>query len=145
MKSITLEKIGQMETYSKVVERVLRHARFCSLVVRSTSHLSENGRLFLKTAEPSLAEKLEVNEWPGTKLVEGTASLYRFSVTPSFAALFSASSENLGAWVQPELPEDPAFYRGDGTLIMGSVSHEGDAFLELRDEELELFGDLVSQ
>jgi hypothetical protein len=43
----------------------------------------------------------------------------------------------LFGWRQPELPEDLALLREDGTAVLASICHEHDAYLQLTDEEYE--------
>jgi hypothetical protein len=54
----------------------------------------------------------------------------------SFKQAFSARADQLYAWLHPFLPEDPAFYREDGSVLFGSVTHEHDAFFFLTENEI---------
>ena len=99
----------------------------------------------MKEASIDLRNSSERTEWPGTQLLDGKATVYMFEVTAHFRTLFLAVGENLTSWLHPHLPEDPAFYRKDGSLLFGSISHEADAFLNLTEEELNLFEGILKE
>jgi hypothetical protein len=122
MNSITVQSIDKAEVYSRISLRILNHARVCSLVVRSRLALSEEEKAFLKMAGMNLLQKVEMSGWLGTRLLRGTATLYHLSLNLSFTQLFVDSGADLTAWLHRDLPEDPTFYRSDGTLIMESAS-----------------------
>jgi hypothetical protein len=145
MKNITLSHLNRPTIYAKVIDQVLRHASSCSLVVRSDCTPSDAEQRFLSAAVSDLRKTAERTEWPGTKLLDGTATVYWYDLTTHFQALFVASAGNLASWMHPDLPEDPAFYREDGSLLFGSVSHEGDAFLELKDDESDVFRHIAAE
>jgi hypothetical protein len=64
-------------------------------------------------------------------LLNGVAKVYRFRMSADFNRIFLGKADNLHLWQLPRLPEDPAFYREDGSLMFGSITHEHDAFIEL--------------
>jgi hypothetical protein len=43
-------------------------------------------------------------------------------------------------WENPDLPDDPHFLRADGSVWLGSIIHERDAWLELTGEEFVALG-----
>ena len=50
-----------------------------------------------------------------------------------------ASVQGLYGWIFPNLPEDLAFYWPDGGPMLGTISHERLAFLNLEEEEADAF------
>ena len=139
MKCFTIIGLPQTGVYSNVLSGVLRFATTCSLTIRPSMTLSTRGQEFIREAARDLAQEEQKHEWPGTRLLVGKAKVLTYTLSPRFRELFAKNSVGLSSWMHPELPEDPAFFRGDGSLIFGSVSHENDAFLELTDEELPFF------
>jgi len=121
--------------YRPFFDFVFQHTESCSLVVRKMSSLEERGQAFLKTASSELIRTSNQSEWPGTRLIFDKAVIYTFNLSPEFRRLFQDQADDLGAWLNPTLPEDPAFYRRDGSVLFGSVTHERDAFAELTDAE----------
>jgi hypothetical protein len=74
-----------------------------------------------------LLRESRASEWPGTQLLDGTARVRHYAVSPeSLGVLRSAAG--LYSWQAPGRPEDLAFYAPDGTLWLGSVAHEADAW-----------------
>jgi hypothetical protein len=123
------------QCYKPFLEFAFRHAESCSLIVRKTPPLHEKGQNFLKSASADLIHASDQSEWPGTKLISGVARVHTFGLSPGFRRLFLDETDDLGGWLSPTLPEDPAFYRSDGSVLFGSVIHERDAFADLTDAE----------
>lgn|ERR1700761_1063080 len=143
MRSFTLKSFGSPEVYCRLIGFLFGHAALCSVVVRPELALNEKGRQFLIDTEEDLETLLSCSEWPGTKLLPGTASVYTFRLSPHFRKVFNQQASDVFDWAQPSLPEDPAFYRADGSVLLGSVSHEQDAFIELSAAELADFQENV--
>jgi hypothetical protein len=114
------------------------HATSATLVLRDDLELSELGRSFLARTALNLVERKRTSSWPGTTLLDEEASVLCFSLRDDVLDEFCRASEGLYGWQQPALPEDLALLRADGTVILGSVAHEHDAFLELSDEEFKM-------
>lgn len=112
----------------------------CSLVVRDDDRERDGIVSFLHRARPYFDSVAARAEWPGTKLSGHTASVYRYNLSGSFVSLLKMSARGLFDWnamknVSSELPEDLAIYRSDGSVLLGSIAHECDAWLELTAEE----------
>lgn len=73
----------------------------------------------------------KVSEWPGTKLHYG-AFAYAVTFCPSIEML--RAKPNLFASEYPSL-EDPSFYRTDESLLLGSITHENEIWMNLYDDE----------
>lgn len=82
-----------------------------------------------------LAEK-ESGEWPGTKLANGTERVVMYRFQPRVVEVMEQVARNLFDWIAP-LPEDPHLVRDDGSVWLGSIAHERDAWLELKNDELD--------
>jgi hypothetical protein len=91
----------------------------------------------VQALEPDRIGQHEVSEWPGTILLDGVATCHEFRCTPNALAVAGSRSNSLFSWLQPELPEDPALRRTDGTLLLETVSHESVATLYLTTVEAE--------
>jgi hypothetical protein len=95
---------------------------------------------------PSIDQKLDhfrsdlineerLHEWPGTILLHrGEATAYWHTVTPRLQQTLKAQAGRLFEWVG-YMPEDPCFFRANGQVLLGTTSHERDAYLILTDEE----------
>lgn len=64
------------------------------------------------------------------------ATIFEFALTDRVVDAISAASVGLYGWQQPELPEDPALLRADGSAILATIAHERDAYLELSEDEI---------
>ncbi len=131
--SLVREPKGDLYTY--LLEAAGVYANYAQVVIRHTLSLSEKGRLALRKLQPFLHSQEEAAEWPGTKLIGSTATIYRYYIEPSCIETLTESSNALYEWKQPELPEDLCFLRADGSPWFGSISHEADSFFILSVDE----------
>jgi hypothetical protein len=134
---VDLKVAYRVEQYRALIEFLLRRSSTCTLVVPGRPALGAQGLEFLKISSSELLQTSIPNEWPGTKLLAGGATMYTFRTSPRFGKLLLGQAATLGGWMMPHLPEDPAFYRQDGSLLFGSIVHEGDAFAELTHSEFD--------
>ena len=123
-------------TYRGLIAFLFRHGTSCSVVLRREMPVSQSQQSFLDAALPFLLKRTVQSEWPGTRLLGGTAEVFTYHLAPEMERLFLAA-QGLYDWQSPALPEDPAFYRADDSLLLGSIAHEADGFLELGAEEYE--------
>jgi hypothetical protein len=79
------------------------------------------------------------NAWPGTTLLPSNgvedATVWRYRWSAGLVDTTLQFSRGLYQWHEPELPEDLALLRNPGDVWLGSVAHEGDAWLELTETE----------
>jgi hypothetical protein len=93
---------------------------------------------FLAIAEPYL-EFGSVDRWPLGEPENGSVGhslpLWKFPLTSSFVDILAAKARSLYDWKSPKLPEDLAIYRENGTVLLGTVSHECIGWLNLSSQE----------
>jgi hypothetical protein len=77
--------------------------------------------------------------------VSEEATVLRFAMNMAVQDELIGASDGLYGWQQPALPEDLALLRDDGTVILGSICHEHDAYLELSDEEYEALATTIPE
>jgi hypothetical protein len=85
---------------------------------------------------PWIAEETTVTAWPGSRLGAGYQAvrmLYEYRT--EVMAVMLRHSEGLFDWRHPFLPDDPHWFRADGSLWLGTTTHEGRAWLELSEPE----------
>jgi hypothetical protein len=105
------------------------------LVLRSNLELNEEGHNALEMLSPFILNSEERAEWPGTRLLVGTAAVNKYRLNQDSLGLLLKLSQNLYDWKQPNLPEDLGLLRSDDSPFLGSIAHEKDAFLTLDSEE----------
>ncbi len=129
------------EAYRQLLDFCHARCARVSLVVREMQWLSDAGVEILERLRPHQISVNELSEWPGTKLLADTASVYQYQASPRLLPSLRSAASGLYDWVHPERPEDLCFIRKDGTPMLVSISHERDAYLELTsDEVLQLRG-----
>ena len=109
-----------------------------SLVVRPGISLSPNGEKLLIQLESFILQVGEKSEWPGTRLLQETATVYRFKFSSRCAEILSSAASGLYSWVQPDLPEDLCLIRPSGDAWLVSITHERDAYLDITPDERNL-------
>lgn len=92
--------------------------------------------LILRDLATDLLGRATVSRWPGTELLGRTAELYRYEATEHSLELLTKTARRLFDWRQPLLPEDLSMARADGTPVLTTITHEGDAFLDLTADEM---------
>ncbi len=73
--------------------------------------------------------------WPGTQLIGETAEIVTIAPTRMVTEVLADAAPGLYDWRQPALPEDLAFLRADGSVLLATITHERDAFMELAPHE----------
>jgi hypothetical protein len=134
-----IQREPRNEAYDELIDFCASHSRRCSFALQNPKRFSKNCARFLDELTDHLIEVLDQSEWPGTRLTSSTAPVYWFTGTPELAVEIKARVRALYAWISPDLPEDLAFYWPDGSILLGTCSHEKFAFLNLTAEEMEQF------
>lgn len=125
------------DVYKRLVDLATKRAVQFSLVVLKELPPSDECRAFLSDLEGDLIRVMEKSDWPGTRLLYGkTALVHFYSASPNAVEKLKHKVTALYDWLYPELPEDLAVYRADGSLTLASSSHEQFAFMELSDDEV---------
>ena len=114
----------------------LSYCETFSVVVRHTIDVAASALQVLEELQPFLVTKLEESEWPGTELLDETATVCRFKLTKETLGILCHASDSLFSWMQPELPEDLCLFRPDGTPWLVTIAHEKDGYLELSTDEM---------
>lgn len=108
-----------------------------SLVIRDVPREETQEWLsLLNVLQPYVFKQEDVTEWPGTKLLEGNAILFRFRFNLESASRLRLHASSLFDFIEP-YPEDLCLYRADGSPLLISIAHERDAYLELSQGEFE--------
>lgn len=133
--TIDLEPTG--ETYASLLRIASRWCSSALLVVREHLGLSDEGAALTKQLEPFLFERKVATSWPGTTLLDGSASLSMYQLDPTVIERLTAATSGLFGWQQPELPEDLCLLRPGGDPWLVTIAHEGDGYVVLEPIELE--------
>lgn len=125
------------KSLQKLVSALGDRCAYVMVVIRDDLGLCDTANSVLSRIGPDVVERIRSSTWPGTTLIGSEATIIRFR--PSAVALEGvlSAAEGLYDWQQPVLPEDLCFLRNDGSALFASISHEGDAFLDVDDEEYE--------
>ncbi len=121
--------------YSRLLRTLSCFCKYALLVVRPTIPLSPYGREVLQALEQDIVIQEERQEWPGTRLVGGSAIVYLIRLTHSALETLCGKANRLYAWEQPHLPEDLCLMRNEAEPMLVSISHERDAYLFLSEGE----------
>lgn len=113
--------------------------RFCCrflFVVRPSLGRSARLHALLSRLQPSLLLRRRSSEWPGTQLLDGElVEVFEGELTSETANALVQAAGSLLSFRQPDLPEDLAFLRPDGSPWLISCTHEGDIYLDLSEAE----------
>lgn len=113
--------------------------------------IAANGQSPVASLQSYLIRQRNVDEWPGTRLGDGTgrdALRSDFAVSVQSLEALLRVKVDLYGWsgdTRPPLPEDLGFVRADGTVVLATISHERDAWLELKENDVKLFKSFADQ
>jgi hypothetical protein len=111
-------------------------ATTCGFVVQGDFPTSQRATRLAAGLRPYAKSSEKVSSWPGTQLhSEGNAIQYRYDFSRPVAELLFEAADRLYDWISPDLPEDLHLLRQDGSVLMGCVAHEHDAWLEMDESE----------
>ncbi len=113
--------------YARLIDLAARYCERFSLISRPGAPCDPGIDIALA---PHLVSEAQVTEWPGTQLLGGPPAVMRMYHLNSLSCRILKTANRLYAWQHPERAEDLAFYVATGQLWLGSIAHEGDAWLE---------------
>ncbi|MDX3004469.1 hypothetical protein PWY87_22460 [Kribbella solani] len=100
--------------------------------------LHESARKVLERLGGHLIEAMDTQAWPGSQIVgRTTVERFLFRLDSDSLEVLVSSASSLYDWVNPRLPEDSHFLRSDGSVVLGTVAQEDDAWLQLTPAEYE--------
>ncbi len=123
------------ESYFRMLHHALSYCDSFTLVIRHSVAVNATAEAALNRLEPYLIRREEKEEWPGTKLLDGTAQVSRFKLSPETASILAEVADGLFSWIQPNLSEDLCLFRKEGEPWLVSIAHEKDAYMVLSPEE----------
>jgi hypothetical protein len=123
--------------YRQVLEFCAKYCDQAALVVREVDWLNPEALDLMERLRAFQLSVTETSEWPGTKLLTDTATVYRYSADGALVHLLEESARGLYDWVQPERPEDLTFFRPNGNAFLVTIAHERDGYLDLTPAEFD--------
>jgi hypothetical protein len=121
--------------YKDFLRYSLEHCSEGLVMVRPHLSLSENARSVLTRLAPFRIEAPAAVPWIGAQIFDSRAEMWRFRFVPESLALILEVSSHLYQWEQPELPEDLALFRPDGTDWLVVMAHSRRAYVSVSREE----------
>jgi hypothetical protein len=135
-----IKALPSQAAYGALLDLCAESCTSFSLVLNSSvsPQPSESATSFVAKLEPFVLSDELKTSWPGGGTVAPGkfGRVIRAKMCDDTLSLLKAAASDLYEWLQPSLPEDPAFYRDDGTVYLATISHEGCAFFELQPAEL---------
>lgn len=122
---IVAEPKGQ--TYIDLLNFAASRCVSFSLVWNDQVRFEQSAYEIKHALKPFLISNRRTDEWPGTNLIGHEAIVRRYRVTDESVKLLHVAG-GLYSWLQPNLPEDLAFYASGGEAWLASISHEKQAW-----------------
>jgi hypothetical protein len=123
------------ESYSTLIDFCAGLSRSATVVIREPDWLDDEGRRVLSELRRFQLGETQASAWPGTRLTNGTATVYSIPIIETVIEIVKESAAGLYDWQQPSRPEDLCFIRENGEPVLATIAHEEDAFLLLSEEE----------
>jgi hypothetical protein len=127
---LTFKEEPKNDAYRQLVDLA---TSFCSefiLVIRHQMGIGEKGKLVLQELSPYLKEAKEQESWPGTKLLNHTATVSYYYLNNKSGNVLKKYVSGLYSWLQPDVPEDLCFFKSQGNPWLISIAHEGFGYIE---------------
>ncbi len=125
--NINKEPTGSL--YLQLLQFALQRCYEFSLTWRNQLIFEDSAYKLETDLASFLIKSYESSEWPGTKLLNGSAKICRYRFTKeSIKLLLRVNS--LYSWLSPKYPEDIIFYKHNGKPWLITISHERDAYIE---------------
>lgn len=134
-RAYTITKELREGRYRAILQEGLRHCSRFSLVQRRECIMDDCGESLLRALEPYLRNERFASEWPGTKLLNGTAVVREYELVEESAKILETAVHGLYEWSQPSRPEDLVLWRRDGEPWLVTIAHEHDAYFLLTPTE----------
>ncbi|MGI8898266.1 MAG: hypothetical protein ACR2IB_07715 [Pyrinomonadaceae bacterium] len=115
------------KTYIDLLNFASSRCESFSLVWRDQFEFEPSAYEIKHALKPFLVSNIRTDEWPGTKLFAHDAIVRRYRVADESIELLHASG-GLYSWLQPNLPEDLAFYTSGDVVWLATISHEHEAW-----------------
>jgi len=119
------------DAYAALLRFALGHCNAGILVLRNATEIGPAAAGILKRIGRSIISKEEAAQWPGTRLIDHTATVCRFEYNDIVCDALTKATDHLYGWMEPELPEDLCLIRPDGRPWLVCISHEHDGYLDL--------------
>lgn len=134
-KQYTLLKEPCGAEYTGLLRTLSCFCQYALLVVRPEIPLSPYGQETLLELEQEVVAKVARQEWSGTRLHSGSATVYLIRLNSHSLETLCRRANRLYEWEQPLLPEDLCLMCTETEPLLVSISHERDAYLLLSDDE----------
>jgi len=125
--NIVEEPVG--ETYQKLLQLASETCASFSLVWRDQLNFELSAEEVASLLQPYLIREQRTDEWPGTKLLGHLATVRHYRLCVETLNVLRQAA-GLYAWLEPVFPEDLALYTQDGSVWLGSIAHEQDAWIQ---------------
>jgi hypothetical protein len=123
--NVVAEPVGPV--YKQLLDLATEVCGSFSLAWRDQLKFSRSADAIRDALSPYLLRDERTDEWPGTKLMGHLANVRHYRVEGGAMRVLEAAT-GLYAWLAPDHPEDLVFYATDGTVWLGSIAHEKDAW-----------------
>jgi hypothetical protein len=103
-----------------------------SLVWRDDFSPSEDAEVLRMALSPFLVSEEHTDRWPGTQILGSLAWVRYYRIEPESIMLLKSAPALYARLSDFGRPEDLAFYDKAGGLILGSIAHEHDSWVEVK-------------
>ena len=123
-------------TYIELIRFLAKRSGYVMFVITISGYMSSHCNLVLKRLTSFDCKKAQVNNWPGTVLLDGSsATAYTVPVSNPLIELISTINTSLFSWKLPNFPEDICFFRSDNSVIFSSTTHEDFATINMTEDD----------
>jgi hypothetical protein len=134
-RSWTLHSEPTGADYEALLRTVCSIGASVGLTIRDSISISAEATTVLNRLKQLGATCHRADRWPGTQLLHGEATVVEVPVSHEVIECVVGAVQSLFAWRQPMMLEDISVVRSDRSIVLATIAHERDAWLELSASE----------
>lgn len=119
--------------YVKLIEACCKHCTFFSLVITNPDSA------ILEKLQPFEISKSDVIKFEFDHYEKSSVTVKYYKVSSALCKTILSQTNSIFCWINGwgfSNPEDPTFYRDDGSVFFTSTIHEGECTLMVQDEDV---------
>lgn len=131
------------ELYQQFIALALENEFYATAVV-SRKGFDTQRMHFMTGLEGDVVAAMETPQWPGTRIIGGTAKVVWFPVSYHTERAMRSVGK-FWNWIQPDIPEDLCLWNSRLEWVVGSVAHEQMCFINLESQDAVRFQKILKE
>lgn len=133
---LTVARNPSGSVYRALIDWCMPRSEEVLVIMRATVPVEDTALRIVDELVPHLMREERAKEWPGTRLLFEDARVLHMHPSDTLGALLKRRAHALFDWQHPSHPEDLCFVSSNRRVLLTSIAHEGEAFMQLTPDEV---------